>query len=74
MDDNQLNKRICEESNESNDDYANVVYECCACHEAKFEVCFSKINLCKKVFIIIRLFFQLMIGNIYNESRYSNVI
>lgn len=54
MDDNQLNKRICEESNESNDDYANVVYECCACHEAKFEVCFSKINLCKKVFIIIR--------------------
>lgn len=38
MDDEQLNKRICEESNESNDDNANVVYECCACHEAKFEV------------------------------------
>lgn len=45
MDDEQLNKRICEESNESNDDNANVVYECCACHEAKFEVCVFKIIL-----------------------------
>ncbi|XP_060858413.1 spondin-1 isoform X4 [Metopolophium dirhodum] len=41
MDDDQLNKRICEESNESNDDNANVVYECCACHEAKFELTFE---------------------------------
>lgn len=45
MDDDQLNKRICEESNESNDDNANVVYECCACHEAKFEVCIYEISL-----------------------------
>lgn len=43
MDDDQLNKKICEESNESNDENANVVYECCACHEAKFEVCIKKI-------------------------------
>lgn len=39
MDDEQLNKRLCEESNASNDENANVVYECCACDEAKFEVC-----------------------------------
>ncbi|XP_025414677.1 spondin-1 isoform X3 [Sipha flava] len=41
MDDDQLNKKICEESNESNDENANVVYECCACHEAKFELTFE---------------------------------
>lgn len=39
MDDDQLSKRICEESNESNDENADIVYECCACDEAKFEVC-----------------------------------
>lgn len=38
MDDDQLSKRICEESNESNDENAEIVYECCACDEAKFEV------------------------------------
>ncbi|VVC28842.1 Hypothetical protein CINCED_3A000467 [Cinara cedri] len=41
MDDENLNKRICEENNESNDDNANVVYECCACDEAKFELTFE---------------------------------
>ncbi|XP_050438956.1 spondin-1 isoform X2 [Adelges cooleyi] len=41
MDDEQLSKRICEESNESNDDNSNVVYECCACDEAKFELTFE---------------------------------
>lgn len=44
MDDENLNKRICEENNESNDDNANVVYECCACDEAKFEVCVYDVN------------------------------
>lgn len=38
MDDDQLTKKICEENNESNDDNVKVVYECCACDEAKFEV------------------------------------
>jgi len=45
MDDEQLNKKFCEESNESNDDNANVAYECCACHEAKFEVSIYTISL-----------------------------
>lgn len=42
MDDGQLSKKICEESNESDDKNAEVVYECCACDEAKFEVCIKK--------------------------------
>jgi len=39
MDDEQLTRKICEETNESNDDIAKVIYDCCACDEAKFEVC-----------------------------------
>ncbi|XP_050528675.1 spondin-1 isoform X2 [Daktulosphaira vitifoliae] len=40
-DDDQLSKKICEENNESNDENSNVVYECCACDEAKFELTFE---------------------------------
>lgn len=64
MDDEQLSKKVCQENNESNDDNANVVYECCACDEAKFEVC---IHCTILFFIFLFLYFLVYWLLIYNN-------
>ncbi|XP_054160513.1 spondin-1-like isoform X4 [Oppia nitens] len=41
MDDSGLTKVICEEESESNDEQPDIIEECCACDEAKYEVTFE---------------------------------
>lgn len=39
MDDGDLTKVLCEEVSESEDMQPAVLHQCCACDEAKYEVC-----------------------------------
>ncbi|XP_042243075.1 spondin-1-like isoform X2 [Homarus americanus] len=41
MDDGELTKELCEEVQESDDMQPEVIYDCCACDEAKYEVTFE---------------------------------
>ncbi|XP_069946233.1 spondin-1-like [Cherax quadricarinatus] len=38
MDDGELSKELCEEVQENDDMQPEVIYDCCACNEAKYEV------------------------------------
>lgn len=42
MDDGPLSKDFCEDEDVQEDFITNVLEECCACYEAKYEVYFSK--------------------------------
>ncbi len=41
MDDGGLTKVLCEEESESHDEQPEIIEECCACDEAKYEVTFE---------------------------------
>lgn len=41
MDDGELTKELCEEVQENEDMQPEVIYDCCACDEAKYEVTFE---------------------------------
>ncbi|XP_069946228.1 spondin-1-like isoform X2 [Cherax quadricarinatus] len=41
MDDGELSKELCEEVQENDDMQPEVIYDCCACNEAKYEVTFE---------------------------------
>lgn len=44
MDDGPLTKTVCEDEATQEDIISNIQEECCACYEAKYEVCLKTLN------------------------------
>lgn len=61
MDDGPLTKDFCEDEDAAEDFITNILDECCACHEAKYEVCLANIVF---LILIVECQFVAVIGMI----------